>query len=300
MKQFLLRNASLVVFVIFLLMIGFWLVSDDIDTSNSQTEQRIEGTYAVTRVYDGDTIAVDVDGQTETIRLIGIDAAEIQSPYSEAECFGNESREYARSLLADKVVRLEADESQDNRDDYDRLLRYVYLDDTNINYQLVLEGYAHEYTYRDEYSNQAMFRAAEQQAQQQQNGLWADGACSDFAPEPSQVDDDQLNAQDSGNWQSSIPDGCVSYVDAERHIGQQTCVTGPVDHVFVSATDTTFVNYCSDYRSCPFSVVLFSDDKADFPAMAQYEGSVITIFGEIRTYEGRPQIILENPSQLRQ
>jgi len=231
--------------------------------------------------------------------LIGIDAPEIQSPYSDAECYGKESREYARSLLHDQLVQLEADDSQDNRDDYDRLLRYVYVDETNINRQMVLEGYAYEYTYRDAYSNQAQFRAAEREAQQQHNGLWADGVCDDFAPEPSQPDDNQSSASGAQDWQSSIPDGCISYRKAESRIGQQTCVTGPVDHVFVSASDTTFVNYCSDYRTCPFSAVLFSVDQANFPAMTQYEGGVITISGEVRTYEGRPQIILESPSQLR-
>ena len=68
--------------------------------------------------------------------------------------------------------------------------------------------------------------------------------------------------------------------------------------MFVSATNTTFINFCEDYRTCPFYEVIFEDNKASFSQVGQYEGKVITVSGQINTYEGRSQIILSDDSQV--
>ena len=60
--------------------------------------------HEVVEVYDGDTIRID-DGRN--IRLIGVDAPEVDSPYTKEEPFGKESREHLRKLLAGGKVRIE-------------------------------------------------------------------------------------------------------------------------------------------------------------------------------------------------
>ena len=81
-------------------------------------------------------------------------------------------------MLDGKQVRLEPDVSQGDRDKYNRLLRYVYLEDaTLVNKLLIQEGYAHEYTYRIPYTYQVEFEDAERDAREQKRGLWADGVC---------------------------------------------------------------------------------------------------------------------------
>ena len=54
----------------------------------------------VTRIVDGDTIHVDLDGRDTTIRIIGIDTPEKDGPYTDEECFGQEATRYTEQALA--------------------------------------------------------------------------------------------------------------------------------------------------------------------------------------------------------
>ncbi|MFZ2303464.1 MAG: thermonuclease family protein [Minisyncoccia bacterium] len=133
----------------------------------------------VIRVIDGDTIIVLVNGAQEKIRLIGVDTPETVDPRGSVQCFGEEASEFTRSILVNQVVRLESDASQDDRDKYGRLLRYVFLGDTLINKELISLGYGHEYTYRRVYKYQKEFKDAEMSARNSQEGLWSESACKD-------------------------------------------------------------------------------------------------------------------------
>lgn len=135
------------------------------------------GEYKVVEVLDGDTIRVNTGIETQKVRLIGIDAPEIEHPGEPAECFGDEAMNRLTELLQNKTVRLEADESQGNADKYDRLLRYVFVDETNINQQLLAEGYAYEFTYNTPYNYQSAFQNSERIAKEEQQGLWAEDTC---------------------------------------------------------------------------------------------------------------------------
>jgi micrococcal nuclease len=124
--------------------------------------------YTVTNIIDGDTIKILYEENIEKVRLIGIDTPE------EANCFFEESTERLRSLLEDKKIRIEFDPSQDQRDKYDRLLLYIWLDDTFINQAMISDGYAHEYTYNLPYKYQDDFKQAENSAREAKRGLWGD------------------------------------------------------------------------------------------------------------------------------
>jgi len=135
--------------------------------------------YPVVKVVDGDTIKVDVDGTTETIRIIGINTPETVDPRKAVECFGKEASDTAKQLLTDKRVSLESDETQGERDRYGRLLRYVFLEDgTDFGLRMITEGYAYEYLYDEPYKYQERYAAAQASAEQQKIGLWADENCS--------------------------------------------------------------------------------------------------------------------------
>ena len=138
------------------------------------------GFYAVTQVVDGDTIKVLIDGEIETLRLIGIDTPETVDPRKPVQCFGVEASNKAKELLREKNVSLEADITQGERDKYGRLLRYVFLEDGQLFNQLMIsEGYAHEYTYdSNPYKYQTEFQAAENEARENERGLWAPSACA--------------------------------------------------------------------------------------------------------------------------
>ena len=116
----------------------------------------------VTYVVDGDTVEIDTG---ERVRLIGIDAAERDAP------FYRESRDTLSRLVLNKKVRMEKDVS--DKDYYNRLLRYLYVDDTFVNLEMVRQGYATVFMYPPDVTYTAQFLEAQQEARSKQLGLWA-------------------------------------------------------------------------------------------------------------------------------
>lgn len=131
--------------------------------------------YYVNSVIDGDTIKVVIGGRIEKVRLLGIDTPETKDPRKPVQCFGDEASKYAKSLMEGKYVRLEADSSQSDKDKYNRLLRYVYLEDgTEVNESLVSNGYAVAYL-RYPVNRTDLYKSKQTSAEQGQLGLW--GSC---------------------------------------------------------------------------------------------------------------------------
>lgn len=93
--------------------------------------------------------------------------------------------------------------------------------------------------------------------------------------------------------------GCVDFRQASLHTGENGCVTGRVLRVFTSRAGNTFLDFCQDYRQCPFSTVIFSSDRARFGNLGYLEGRKIEIAGQIVTYGGHAEIILRDPKQIR-
>lgn len=138
----------------------------------SSDEARID------RVVDGDTVvALFQNNTSEKIRIIGMNAPESVDPRKEVQCYGKEASAHLRDLIQGKIVRLERDDSQQNKDKYGRLLRHVFLSDLNIAESMIKDGYAYEYTYSAAYKYQKIFKIAQQEAQKNEAGLWQRDAC---------------------------------------------------------------------------------------------------------------------------
>lgn len=137
-------------------------------------------TLQVVEVYDGDTIAVKLNGQTEKVRFIGVDTPETKDPRKPVQCFGKEASEWTKRTLQGHTVRLETDPTQGERDKYGRMLAYVWRDDgLFVNKSLLEEGYAHEYTYASNpYNYQTEFLTAQHFAENNNKGLWAPETCA--------------------------------------------------------------------------------------------------------------------------
>lgn len=134
--------------------------------------------FEVVRVIDGDTIVVSQNDIEFKVRLIGIDTPETVDPRKIVQCFGKEASDKTKQILINQNVRLEADPSQQNKDKYGRLLRFVFLPDgTNVNKMLIEEGYAHEYTYDIPYKYQQEFIEAQRDARNAEKGLWNSAVC---------------------------------------------------------------------------------------------------------------------------
>jgi hypothetical protein len=91
---------------------------------------------------------------------------------------------------------------------------------------------------------------------------------------------------------------CLSIHEAGQHIGETKCVTGKVLRVKVGPSGVHFLDFCEDQAACPFSVVVFSHDLKDVGDVRRLAGRTIEIRGLVKSYEGRPEIILSRISQI--
>ncbi len=147
----------------------------------------------VTRVIDGDTVEVSLNGKSQTVRYIGIDTPETKHPSKPIECFGPEASQFNEELVAGKQVLLEEDIT--DRDRYGRLLRYVWLEEVGLVNQILVEnGYARVSTYPPDVKYEPLLIAAESLAQADGIGRWS--ACSE--PSPSHVDRPVSGARQEG------------------------------------------------------------------------------------------------------
>jgi len=121
------KNIKIGLAIITALVVGLIL------SSSFKTEEI--ATVETQRVIDGDTFIADIDGIVETVRLIGIDAPELGT------CYSNQSAELlARLTFRDDIWVAAGDEK---RDAYGRLLAYVFHEDgTFVNLEMAKAGAA--------------------------------------------------------------------------------------------------------------------------------------------------------------
>ncbi len=126
----------------------------------------------VIKVFDGDTFLVRIKAREEHVRLREIDAPEVSSrKQAGQEPWGKKAKEFAISRVKDKTVRLEV-EGRDERDQYHRLLAYVFVGDALVNQEMVQSGNAFFYPgrFRGEYASQ--LESAEELAREKGLGVW--------------------------------------------------------------------------------------------------------------------------------
>jgi micrococcal nuclease len=121
----------------------------------------------VLSITDGDTIHVSIQKKEYKLRYVGINTPEINE---KREFFGVEASEKNKELVNGKRVFLIKDRS--NVDQYGRLLRYVIVDNTFVNLQLVREGFAFAKDYPPDTACSQSFYEAEKLARQEKLGIW--------------------------------------------------------------------------------------------------------------------------------
>ncbi len=151
----------------FLSLLGFGSYDDIAPVSSLATTTAI-----VTTVVDGDTIRVRPveGGEEEIVRYIGIDTPE---PYRDGEpaCGAIVATEFNERLVSGQTVTLVPD--AEDKDKYDRLLRYVYVGDVFVNEMLVREGYARTLTIPPNTRYSDDFFRYEAEAISANRGIWA-------------------------------------------------------------------------------------------------------------------------------
>lgn len=162
--------------------------------------------YEVTSITDGDTIKVLIDNKTETIRLANIDTPESVDPRRPVECMGKEASQKMTELVSGKRVYLELDETQNDKDQYNRLLRFVFLEDgTDVGLQMIKLGYAQSSPYGNSpHKYLETYTTAQAEAKTNELGLWNPNNCpaSTATPTPTKQPTTNSNnqpAQTSGS-----------------------------------------------------------------------------------------------------
>jgi len=119
----------------------------------------------VTTVHDGDTLTVQKRTRGVMVRLIHIDAPELDQP------FGRESRRHLQQLVRLEQVRV----ATRGRDKYGRTLGVVtrVRDGLDVNLTQVDRGYAWAYTLG---RSAPAFERAQRSARAGRRGLWGDPA----------------------------------------------------------------------------------------------------------------------------
>jgi micrococcal nuclease len=134
-------------------------------------------TGTVTKVSDGDTIHVKTPEQTKLkVRLYGVDAPEtpkinqrtgrVNKP---GQPYGDESCKALKSKIMGMQVRLDIIDI----DKYKRMVGMIWINDRNINLEMVREGYAEAYVEYLKEPYRSQFMRAELEARSAKRGIWS-------------------------------------------------------------------------------------------------------------------------------
>lgn len=102
----------------------------------------------------------------------------------------------------------------------------------------------------------------------------------------------------AANAAAPVSIGTIPYTDAPAHVGDLASVRGTLVKAYTSASGTVFLDFCKNYKTCPFSGVIFADDAKQFGDLSRYNGQTVTLTGKISSYQGKAEIVLSDPGQL--
>lgn len=99
-------------------------------------------------------------------------------------------------------------------------------------------------------------------------------------------------------YDPSSPTACISAQDAWNNIGKYKCVEYTVGNPFRSSKGNVFLNEFSDYKK-GFTAVIMAYSTSSFgDPISKYGYKTIRVTGLIQTYEGHPEIMVNNPANI--
>jgi DNA/RNA endonuclease YhcR with UshA esterase domain len=88
----------------------------------------------------------------------------------------------------------------------------------------------------------------------------------------------------------------ISSRDAKDNIGKTLQVKGKVAAIFISEKGNTFINFDEKSPNQTFTAMVFSGKAIDISKIVV--GSILTVYGEIKEYKGKPEIVLDSNEQI--
>ncbi|HEC77508.1 MAG TPA: thermonuclease family protein [candidate division WOR-3 bacterium] len=233
----------------------------------------------VSEVIDGDTFRTE---KGETVRLLGINTPEMGEPGADI------AKNFLKLMVQDKEVRLEKDVT--DRDDFGRLLRYVFVEEIPVNAELVRMGLAEVRFYPPDTAYKKEFEFLEKRAVQVNRGLWAFPVF--------QLPDTLGGIPEEKHKEEEVED-VISWLDAAKYYGQIKTVEGKI--VLTNNTGKVcFLNFHADWKRY-FTAVIFAGDFDKFPRHPEdyYLNKRVRVRGLIKKYRDKPEIILKSPEQIK-
>lgn len=121
------------------------------------------------KCIDGDTISVTIDNEEKKVRFLAVDAPEIDTD----EPYSTEAKDFTCNILTNaKKVYLEYDKNSDKEDKYERILAWVWADDTLVQKELIKEGYARLAYLYSEYKYTSELNKFESVAKENKKNIW--------------------------------------------------------------------------------------------------------------------------------
>src|SRR4030095_9003454 len=95
----------------------------------------------------------------------------------------------------------------------------------------------------------------------------------------------------------------ISPTEAAKYVGKNATVCGQVassNFATRSRRRPTFLNLDRPYPNHIFTALIWGEDRDKFskPPESAYSGRKICVTGAISSYQGQPQIVVRNPSQI--
>lgn len=229
----------------------------------------------VTKVIDGDTVVVQGG---DHVRLLGMDADEKGYPCYDA------ARLRLESLTLAKPVKLESDGS--DKDQYGRLLRYVFVGDQNIDEQLVAEGLAVARFYPDSQKYKAEIDAAESLAIKNKTGCKWSGQAQTASPAPAMPTNNQALI-----WQKLTEGTIIDVCDSSKYVGKTVIIQGAVVDAYLDDSQTVFLNFGKFYPDNCFAGVIFKTNLNKFPdPQNSYTNKTVRLSGKVTEYQRKAEI----------
>lgn len=205
------------------------------ETKSPDSKNRIPVTLIET--IDGDTIKVNYKGKEETVRYLLVDTPESKKPGECVQPYAESAYNRNKQLVNSGDLSIEFDGNQ--RDKYDRLLAYVFVDGKSVQEQLLKEGYARvAYIYDPPYKFLDQFKSDEQFAKNKKINIWS---------KPGYVTDEGFNGcTDSGQSNQNPKSSSGAGAGAGSNYKANTQPTAP--STTTPSTDQTDFANCTELR----------------------------------------------------